>query len=343
MTVPRPRTAPILRLSAAALAAGVLFAAPAAAAPTPIPHESGAPPASNPADDPNGGRTGDPTGDPALEQSVGADEELLTGAAVVDVGHVDLGPKVVDDAWVLAARDDSVTPAVWRDPNRVAIHVHDAARQTLPEGTAYDFTGARAGDQVWAVPQVEVPGVVWLGWNTQDPAVVQQADRGVTLRFTRVRGPGRMTLFLQPGNFAPPEVLVSSAQPGAQDVFVDANTHTHANWVFTEPGVYLVDVTFLADTAAGQHHEASTTLRFSVGDTTDPQEALDAAAGPVELPVAPAAPPAEAPGAGAVGSAVVPWAAAGTFALIVVFGGVLIAVRAHAAKRAADAAFEESE
>lgn len=220
----------------------------------------------------------DPPEDPNLEQTVSSDEKLIEGEnAVLEAGHVDLGPLMIDGAWTACARDDTANPPVWRRPEDVVLRVVDEGALELPEGEEYAFTGAAAGDRVWAVPQVEVPGVVWLGWNTQDPAVVAQELRGVRLRFHGAQGPGLLSLFLQPGNFAPPEVLVDPAVDEPQEVFVEMNTHTHANWVFTEPGVYLCDLEIEGEHADGSVSAASTTLRFAIGTDTDPQLALDEA------------------------------------------------------------------
>ena len=45
--------------------------------------------------------------DPALDQTVAADEEASTESAVIDTGHVDIGPRMVDGQWSVALRDDS--------------------------------------------------------------------------------------------------------------------------------------------------------------------------------------------------------------------------------------------
>ena len=228
--------------------------------------------------------------DPALDQTVAADEEASTESAVIDTGHVDIGPRMVDGQWSVALRDDSGAHPVWRDPDRTVLRVSDAALMAAPTGSDYAFMGAQAGEQYYVVPQTQNPDVVWLGWNTQDPGVVSAIDRGATMRIGSVSGPGRTWMFLQDGTFGKPRLLVDGQSGQAQDVWVDASTHVHANWVFTAPGVYTAALTFSARTTDGQQLSASTTLRFAVGSQTSADEAFAAA-------------PAAAAEAGAPGSA----------------------------------------
>ena len=228
--------------------------------------------------------------DPALDQTVAADEEASTESAVIDTGHVDIGPRMVDGQWSVALRDDSGAHPVWRDPDRTVLRVSDAALMAAPTGSDYAFMGAQAGEQYYVVPQTQNPDVVWLGWNTQDPGVVSAIDRGATMRIGSVSGPGRTWMFLQDGTFGKPRLLVDGQSGQAQDVWVDASTHVHANWVFTAPGVYTAALTFSDRTTDGQQLSASTTLRFAVGSQTSADEAFAAA-------------PAAAAEAGATGSA----------------------------------------
>lgn len=242
----RPRRlAALLALLAAALGSGT-----AGAAPTP------------------------PPDDPALAQSVAPDEAAASGPAVIDVGHVDVGPRVVDGQWQVMARDDSGPAPVWRDPARTVLHVTDAALMDAPTDPAYDFMGGRAGERWYVVPQTQNPDVVWLGWNTQDPGVTRTVQRGATMSIGPVSGPGRAWMFLQNGTFGKPLPLMDSQTGAPQDVWVDVNTHVHANWVFSAPGTYLARLTFSADTLDGRHVSATTVLRFAVGSATSTQDAL---------------------------------------------------------------------
>lgn len=219
----------------------------------------------------------DPSPDPDLAQSVSAHEEWRGEASEISVGHVDLGPRLIDGQWRAGLRHDAETGAVWRDPNQTVLRVGDAAIMTAPDSADYPFLADVAGKPVYVVPQTQNPSVVWLGWNTQDPAVTATIDRGLTMRVGPVSGPGRAWLFLQSGTFGKPLLLADSgAAPG--DVWIDSGTHVHANWAFSAPGTYTATVTFLGTTTAGEAVSASTTLRFAVGDAASASEALAMAA-----------------------------------------------------------------
>ena len=219
----------------------------------------------------------DPSPDPDLAQSVAAHEEWSNEASEISVGHVDLGPRLIDGQWRAGLRHDAETGAVWRDPNQTVLRVNDAAIMTAPDSADYPFLADVVGKPVYVVPQTQNPSVVWLGWNTQDPAVTATIDRGLTMRVGPVSGPGRAWLFLQSGTFGKPLLLADSgAAPG--DVWIDSGTHVHANWAFSAPGTYTATVTFLGTTTAGEAVSASTTLRFAVGDAASASEALAMAA-----------------------------------------------------------------
>ena len=219
----------------------------------------------------------DPSPDPDLAQSVAAHEEWSNEASEISVGHVDLGPRLIDGQWRAGLRHDAESGAVWRDPNQTVLRVGDAAIMTAPDSADYPFLADVAGKPVHVIPQTQNPGVVWLGWNTQDPAVTATIDRGLTMRVGPVSGPGRAWLFLQSGTFGKPLLLADSgAAPG--DVWIDSGTHVHANWAFSQPGTYTATVTFLGTTTAGEAVNASTTLRFAVGDAASASEALAMAA-----------------------------------------------------------------
>ena len=243
----------------------------------------------------------DPSPDPDLAQSVAAHEEWSNEASEIAVGHVDLGPRLIDGQWRAGLRHDAESGPVWRDPNQTVLRVSDAAVMTAPDSADYPFLADVAGKPVYVVPQTQNPNVVWLGWNTQDPAVTATIDRGLTMRVGPVSGPGRAWLFLQSGTFGKPLLLADSgASPG--DVWIDSGTHVHANWAFSAPGTYTATVTFLGTTTTGEAVSASTTLRFAVGDAASASEAL-AMAAPAAAPAGGASASSSASSSGAAPAA----------------------------------------
>lgn len=213
-----------------------------------------------------------------LAQVVSADEEVAAPGteATIDHGHVDLGLLLVDGQAQFLARDDSAATPVWRDPADVVFDVGDNAQLTLPEDKAFSFVGAEPGSQVWVVPQTEQADVPWLGWNTQAPSLEENVERGVTMEFLGHQGPGEFSLFLQNGGFEEPQLLWSTATGAADGFWVDLGTHTHANWVFTEPGIHQVRVRMSGEGAgesAGSEVAAEATLTFAVGAGTDVAQA----------------------------------------------------------------------
>ena len=216
-----------------------------------------------------------PAGGPG--QTLDPGQPQATGRAVLETGHVDIGPRLRAGEWTIQIHDDHAVPSVWRDPADTVLRIRDTARQRIPDDPAYAFLGDRPGTEVHVVPQTEKQGVVWIGWNTQDPGVLGAIDRGVTLSLRGVQGPGDVTVFLQSGNLGAPRVLWSSAKPYPQPLWVQTNTHTHANWVFSRPGTYLLAVDVTAGLADGSTATAGTILRLAVGDATDPGDAFGAA------------------------------------------------------------------
>lgn len=295
----------------------------------------------------------DASDDAGLQQTVEADEEVVTEDAVVTDGHVDVGPRFIDGEWTMLARDDREVPSVWRDPERTVLHLGDAAVLPAPDGPDYEFLGVEPGTPLHVVPQTQAPDVVWLGWNTQDPQVVDAVEQGASLRLDGVDGPGELFVFLQEGVTGPPNVLWNSGEPLPQELWMEVNTHVHANWVFTDPGTYRLDVTMLAELTDGTQAEDQSTLVFAVGQDTDPEEALaavtdaDPAAGEPSAGGSPDASPSSDTAAGVpdaqeasassddAGLAVpVWWAAAAGLVLLLVL--VVRVVRARRARAAAD-------
>ncbi|MFF7143137.1 TIGR03773 family transporter-associated surface protein [Streptomyces nodosus] len=193
------------------------------------------------------------------------------GRTVIGTGHIDLGPRFDHGRWTVQIRDDTVSPAVWRDTADVVLQVNGAARTEVPEDKQFGFLGD-PGDPVWLLPQAQRDGVLWPGWNSQDPEVAGTVDREVTWQLTGVEGPGDFVLFLN-GSFGTPRIVFDARRKLPQETGIEVNSHVHGNWAFTAPGTYLLDVRMSARTKDGRSHHSERTLRFSVGPQ-DPRRAF---------------------------------------------------------------------
>jgi putative ABC transporter-associated repeat protein len=200
---------------------------------------------------------------PSASNSVQAGERTATGRAVIADGHVDIGPRFLNGTWTVQIRDDTAHPPVWRNLEDVVLHAVDAAKVRVPEGDQFSFLG-EPGSQVWVLPQVQRPGVLWPGWNTQDPQVASTVNRAVTWRLRGVTGPGRFVLFVN-GDFGAPRVLFDGSRKHAQQTGIDLNTHVHGNWAFSAPGTYLLDLDMSARTLDGRQVNDRRLLRIFVG------------------------------------------------------------------------------
>ncbi|MCD0447252.1 TIGR03773 family transporter-associated surface protein [Glycomyces sp. A-F 0318] len=214
--------------------------------------------------------------DTAADTDPGGNAQAAASCEVVADGHVDIGPRFVDGEWTVQLRDDRDAESVWRDLEDVVLQVPDTALFTVPEGD-YGFLGA-AGDEVYMLPQAQASGIVWPGWNTQDPSVVDGVPGSVEWNLEAVDGPGAFTLFLT-GAFGGAEVLFDSAEALPQTVSVPRNTHAHGNFAFTEAGVYRLAVAFTATTADGETVSDTAEVQLAVGDATDPGDACTGGSG----------------------------------------------------------------
>jgi putative ABC transporter-associated repeat protein len=267
------------------------------------------------------------------DQTIDSGQAVATDQKALTAGHVDIGPKFTGGEWTLMVHDDSADPSVWRHLDKTVFQISDRAMLPVPDDPAYAFIGT-PGKQVYVVPQVQNPDVPWVGWNTQDPEVMETIDAGVTLALSGVDGPGELFVYLQAGNFGDADVLWDSTKNDAQDIWVDVNTHTHANWVFTEPGVYLVQIEATADLVDGSTVTDTQTLRFAIGDTTNTDDAFTAAFSEAAPPTSNAPAAAETPAEDSSGVPVVA-VVIGVVALALVAGLVIVVMRGRAAKRRA--------
>jgi anchored repeat ABC transporter substrate-binding protein len=154
---------------------------------------------------------------------------------------------------------------------------HDAVNISLAEDAV-----KYAADIIPMVENVNLD-TIWLGLRVAGDGEQYGADRtsDVLLNVTGLEGPGRVVGYLT-GSFGDTEVYFDSADGfDAGDGYRDdtatlpADAHTHMSWVFTEPGVYHLDVEgrIRTDPDEPSVPVAGGTVTFAVGvppDEVDP-------------------------------------------------------------------------
>lgn len=147
------------------------------------------------------------------------------------------------------------------EPDEVLFHVDGDARiADLPAG--YEFV-APEGSTIWLAPMTQDPDVLWPGFSTESVPEGVLDDDQVGFTLEHVEGPGDVELWVDDVFGAVGERLWSSDED-VKSFTRTTNTHLHANWAFTQPGVY--DLTVRATGAVEGVPTADTaTYTFLVG------------------------------------------------------------------------------
>ncbi len=205
---------------------------------------------------------------------------------VLDDGHIDYGVRIVDGRLRSLVKDGTVAGRTdWREPSQAVLHLLPAAATEVP-GTGFGFLGD-PGSTVWQVPQTQKPGIIWLGWNTEELSAGEV--RG-TVRWTldRIDGPGDLAVF-EYDSFGSPQVIFTTRDGVGDSYQVPLGTHAHGNWAFTAEGAYRITFTHSATLVSGETVSDTQTLLMAVGDT-DPAALAPAAAPAAAAPAADRAP-----------------------------------------------------
>ncbi|MCO8277794.1 choice-of-anchor M domain-containing protein [Actinoplanes sp. TRM 88003] len=191
---------------------------------------------------------------------------LAAEAVVLAKGHTDaIDVHYEGGALKLKVKDDTVSPAVERDPADVTFQVLPAAETTVPDLPAFSFLG-QAGSKIWMLPQVQDAALLWPGWNTGQLDSGVFAGNKVVISLIGVDGPGDVTLF-DTNSLGTPNVKFRSSDGLPDRLDVPVHTHAHASWVFSAQGAYTLK--FQADAALTNGTTVSTgpiDYRFVVGD-----------------------------------------------------------------------------
>ncbi|ADB31098.1 hypothetical protein Kfla_2007 [Kribbella flavida DSM 17836] len=171
-------------------------------------------------------------------------------ATTISQGHVD----AIDVDWTGSAltldlRDQTVTPAVDRNPADVVLNAVSASKKTVPSGAAYAFLGT-PGAPVWILPQTQAGGIVWPGISTEGVPSGALQGNSVNVRLVSVSGPAHVSLYTTSA-LGTPTVWYDSGNGLPDNRAFGINAHAHANWAFEAAGTYTVVFEATATTAAG--------------------------------------------------------------------------------------------
>lgn len=191
---------------------------------------------------------------------------LAAESVVLSKGHTDaVDVHYANGALTLKVKDDTVSPAVVRDPADVTFQVLSAAEKTVPDLPAFSFLGA-PGSKIWMLPQVQDQALLWPGWNTTTLGTGVFAGDKVGLSLVGAEGPGDVTLF-DTNSLGAPNIKFRSNDGLPDRLDVPVHTHAHASWVFSATGTYTLK--FQVDATLTNGTTLSTgpvDYRFVVGD-----------------------------------------------------------------------------
>ncbi|MDT0346202.1 choice-of-anchor M domain-containing protein [Streptomyces litchfieldiae] len=196
------------------------------------------------------------------EVPVGPDHSV-----VLDHGHIDAFSVAAEGGELTLQLAEDVTGSrVTHDPEDVLLHVTpQALTEDIPDG----YPGSPSG---YLLPLTQDPELLWPGWDTQGTAGSGYTD--VSIEITDVTGPGTVHLYTTTtfGGAAPLLVEGDYELPGT--LREETPAHTHAQWTFTEAGLYTLTVNAVAtDPDTGESISSGPKeYDFAVGDLPDDTE-----------------------------------------------------------------------
>lgn len=195
----------------------------------------------------------------------------LADRVVLSSGHVDAVTPVLEHGGLMLRVGDETAggPVRLRDPEDVVLHAKPQSRTTVPGGlpSSYAFLGT-PGSDVWILPQVNDPALLWAGWSSEAIPAGTFKDEALRWRLNRVEGPGPVQLY-EHGALGEPRVFFDSAD-GLPDTDRRAvGAHAHMNWVFHAPGMYTLNFDVTGERLDGTEASGYANYRVFVGEPAD--------------------------------------------------------------------------
>ncbi|MBM0262554.1 choice-of-anchor M domain-containing protein [Corynebacterium macginleyi] len=179
-------------------------------------------------------------------------------------GHIDFGPKVVDNKLGFYVNEDDRHNV----PEDVALRIHDTQRVPVADSLAktLSFTGmVKTGSTIYHLPLQQDHNAVWPGWDTikvgQD-----YRDAAIEVRPKSAPKDGKWWAGHTASLNTPERTLADSNGTHTIKGVEDGPFHVHAHWIFTQPGRYEMDMRAVnrnGDKLTDWH-----TVTFLVGDST---------------------------------------------------------------------------
>lgn len=222
--------------------------------------------------DSNGTESTAPSKEPNPETTDPAPSEEPTKKREITKGHIDFGPKVVDNNLGFYVNEDDRHNV----PEDVALRIHDARRVTVADSLAktLSFTGlVKTGSTIYHLPLQQDHDAVWPGWDT---IKVGQDYRDAAIEVRPKSGPtgGKWWAGHTASLNTPARTLADSNGTHTIKGVEDGPFHVHAHWIFTQPGRYEMEMRTINNN--GDKLTEWHTVTFLVGDSTTQPGGKDA-------------------------------------------------------------------
>ena len=191
-------------------------------------------------------------------------------AATISSGHVDVLDIDYEGTTLSLNIRDSRTSTVYDDvsPAATTLAVVPSTLTTVPSGSGYSCLGT-AGSPVYLLPQSNVSGVLWAGWNTEGIPSNALQNNNVTLRLDSWTIPSGARFALYTTSLSGPTFrLNTNSTTGCPRTTwtLPRNTHGHGWWAFTKAGTYTLKFRATATTSGGVAKDTGlVTYTFVVG------------------------------------------------------------------------------
>lgn len=185
----------------------------------------------------------------------------------IDHGHVDAFNVTAEGGKLrLDLKEDVTGRHVRRTPESVVLKVKQQAYTEKVKSVK------GVGEAGYYLPITQDPNLLWPGWDTQ--ALAGTPFSSVNIVFEQVSGPGNVYLFSTSG-FGEVQSLLNNGSTrltSGAAIPQKSPAHTHANWVFSQPGTYKMRVYAQGKGSNGNVNKSNVaTYTWSVGDGSAPK------------------------------------------------------------------------